>query len=282
MAGVPGLALRGLTGNRRRRGTALVMVGAGLGAVVGAFAIGTLAPRSASMAWVVLAVLASLLAIPVAWLLRSSAGEDAALPGRSTIEPAALRKGVTAAWSGGKGRSLRALSMGYFLMGASQVPVVLYEPLVVSRRLGLAPGLSSDSLSLLGFGCASGALMAASLPRVWPTRSLLAIASWIGLAGSILYLLGRSLPAVAAATFLTGVWIWTMVTLTYDRLQELVPESRHRRTWAMLTALLGVGFMLFSFGCAGLAASHLDTVLLIGTVIMAMHVVMEFRQMHGD
>jgi predicted MFS family arabinose efflux permease len=279
MAGVPGLALRGLTGNRRRRGTALVMVGAGLGAVVGAFAIGTLAPRSASMAWVVLAVLASLLAIPVAWLLRSPAGENAQLPGPSTTEPGALGDGMNAAGSGGRARSLRALTFGYFLMGASQVPVVLYEPLVVSRRLGLAPGMSSDSLSLLGFGCASGALLAASLPRVWPTRTLLAIASWVGLAGSLLYLFGSSLPALAAATFLTGVWIWTMVTLTYDRLQELVPESLHRRTWAKLTALLGIGFMLFSFGCAGLAAAHLDSVLLIGTVIMAFHVVMEFRQM---
>jgi hypothetical protein len=255
------------------------MVGAGLGAVVGAFAIGTLASRSASMAWVVLGVLASLLAIPVGWLLRSSAGESASVPSAPSTEPVSLRADRTAAETGWRPRPLRSLSLAYFLMGASQVPVVLYEPLVVSHRFGLAPGLSSDSLSLLGFGCASGACLAAGLPRVWPTRSLLAIASWIGLGGSLLFLLGSTLPVVAAATFLTGAWIWIMVTLTYDRLQELVPESQHRRTWAMLTALLGIGFMLFSFGCARLAAAHLDTVLLIGTVIMALHVVMEFKQM---
>jgi hypothetical protein len=283
MAGVPGLALRGLNGSARRRGTAFVMVGAGLGAVMGAFAIGTLAPRSASMAWRVLAVLASLLAIPVGWLLRSRAGETAMAAGLpSSTEVTGHRGDLSSAGGVGRAGPLRSLSLGYFLMGASQVPVVLYEPLVVSHRFGLAPGLGSDSLSLLGFGCASGALIAASVPRLWPTRSLLAIASWIGLCGSLLYLLGSSLAVVAAATYLTGTWIWIMVTLTYDRLQELVPESQQRRTWAMLTALLGIGFMLFSFGCARLAAAHLDTVLLIGTVIMALHVGMEFRQMQED
>jgi hypothetical protein len=60
-----------------------------------------------------------------------------------------------------------------------------------------------------------------------------------------------------------------------------VPEVHHRRAWAFLTALLGFGFMGFSFGCAQLAAAHLNTVLLIGTVIMALHVVMEFQQMQN-
>lgn len=226
-------------------------------------------------------MLASLLAIPVTWLLRRSAGERGTEPGKAITEPEVPRVGLAAVRTDWSARSLQALTLGYVLMGASQVPVVLYEPLVVSRRLGVAPGLSSDSLSLLGFGCAVGALLAASLPRAWPTRSVLAISSWIGLAGSLLYLLGSSLPVVAAATFLTGLWIWMMVTLTYDRLQELVPESQHRRSWALLTALLGIGFMVFSFGCARLAADHLDTVLLIGTVVMALHVVMEFRQMQA-
>jgi hypothetical protein len=279
MAAVPGLALRGLSGSRRRRGTALVMAGAGLGAVVGAFAIGSLAPRSASMAWMVLAVLASLLALPVAWLLRSSAGETPPVQERSDTTTGELRGGMYSERTGRGAGPLRALSLGHFLMGASQVPVVVYEPLLVSHRLGLAPGLSSDSLSLLGFGCASGALLAASVPRAWPTRSLLAIGSWIGLIGSLLFLLGHSLAVLAIATFLTGAWIWIMVTLTYDRLQELVPEPLHRRWWALLTALLGMGFMLFSIGSARLAADHLDTVVLLGTVVMALHVVMEFSQM---
>ena len=279
MAAVPGLALRGLKGSRRRRGTALVMAGAGLGAVVGAFAIGSLAPQSASMAWMVLAVLASLLALPVAWLLRSSAGETPQIHDRLDTVSAQLRWDVSSEEPGRRAGALRALSLGYFLMGASQVPVVVYEPLLVSHRLGLDPGLSSDSLSLLGFGCASGALLAASLPRAWPTRSMLAIASCIGLTGSLLYLLGHSLPVLAAGTFLTGAWIWIMVTLTYDRLQELVPESIHRQRWALLTALLGIGFMLFSFGCAGLAARHLDRVMFLGTMVMALHALMEFWQM---
>ncbi|MBE9173924.1 YbfB/YjiJ family MFS transporter [Cyanobium sp. LEGE 06143] len=282
MAGVPGLALHGLSGHRRRRGTALVMVGAGLGTVVGAVAIGSLAPRSASMAWVVLAALASLLAIPVGWLLRRSAGAAASPPSRRSSEAAGLRGDLISAESVWASPALRFLSLGYLLMGASQVPVVLYEPLVVSHRFGVSPGLSSDSLSLLGVGCATGALLAASVPRSWPTRSLLALGSWVGLGGSVLFLLGRSLPVVAAATFLTGAWIWIMVTLTFDRLQELVPEAQHRATWAWLTALLGIGFMLFSFGCAQLATDHLDNVLLLGTAFMALHVVIELRQMQAD
>ncbi|MEB3322340.1 MAG: hypothetical protein VKI81_05905 [Synechococcaceae cyanobacterium] len=39
--------------------------------------------------------------------------------------------------------------------------------------------------------------------------------------------------------------------------------------------------MAFSLACARIAAAHLDIVLLIGTVIMALHVVMEFKQMQA-
>lgn len=273
MAGAPSIALAGMAGIARRRGTGIVMSGGGIGAIMGAFAVGTLAPAAPATGWLVLASLASLLAVPVIWMLCSVTPELQATPSAPSPTPSPLPTGGS-----GRRQSLRALTAGYLLLGAAQVPVVLYTPLLVSRRLALSPALSSEFLSILGLGCALGALMAASVPKAYPTRLLLPLASLVGLAGSVCLLFGTSLAVIGLAAFLSGMWVWLIVPFTFDRLQELVAPHLQRRQWAWLTTLLGTGFMAFAFLCAPLAAHHLKAVLVLAVALMVLHVGMEVLQ----
>ncbi len=274
MTGLPSLALREVDASLRRRATSVVMAGAGLGGILGALSIGTLTPRSPQGAWLVLAAVSTLLAMPVAWLL-SRRDDRLSLP-RGAIDPPAP---PPAAAIGGEARaSLVTLAGGYLLVGAAQVPVVLYEPLLISRRLGADPAVSSDSLSILGAGCAAGALLAALLPRSWPSRTLLPLAALIGWLGSLLFMAGQTFATISAGSFLVGFWIWMVATLTYDRLQDLVPSEHHRRHWASLTALLALGFMLCSFAIAPLAGDRLDTIPRLGVGLMAIHGLLEVAQ----
>ncbi len=172
---------------------------------------------------------------------------------------------------------------GGLLIGAGQVPISLYAPIVVAQKFGGASSLSSDSLAVLGLGSTGGALTAAFLPRRWPTSLMLPLVSCIGLLASVLFLFSDEVSIILLATFLIGVWIWMTVTLTYDRLGEFLPSPDvHLRVWAFVVSSAGFDYAAFSLSFAHLASANLNLVLLIGIGVLGLQLIMELLQRLGS
>ena len=277
MSGIPNLATHGCADGQRRRASALVMAGAGIGALIGALSVGSLPMETAQLGWFVLGTVAVVLSIPVGCLLlvgfRDEAkhnpeapkaqGEESRIPASSLIP-------------------LAALTLGYLLLGAGQTPVALYEPLLVSERLGASPMMSSSSLAVFGAGCTTGSLLACTFPRHWPTMVLLPVVACLGLLGNILFLTGTSAVGLGAATFCVGAWIWLTASLTFDRLSQLVDPRQLRTAWSLITMILGIGFALFAFATSPLVSHHIDGVILIGVIVVGAQVAAELIQWLGD
>ncbi|WP_231901356.1 YbfB/YjiJ family MFS transporter [Prochlorococcus sp. MIT 1303] len=276
ISGIPAIALAGLHSRHRRRGSGLVLAGGGIGALLGAFAIGLFAHHSAMIAWVVLALLSMALALPVLWLLSKSIQSQSA-SGQS--QSAESSTDLSAIKPGNRWRVVVLVVGGGLLVGAGQVPISLYAPIVVAQKFGEASSLSSDSLALLGLGSTVGALTAAFLPRRWPTSLMLPLVSCIGLLASLLFFFSDEVSIILLATFLIGVWMWMTATLTYDRLGEFLPSAEaHRRVWAVMVSLAGCGYACFSFSFAHLASTNLNLVLLIGIGVLVVQLSMELLQ----
>lgn len=277
MSGIPHLATLGCADRQRRRASALVMAGAGIGALIGALSVGSLPKETVELGWMVLGTVAAVLAIPVGWLLlvgfRDEARHDPEAP---------LARGEAPKIPASSLLPLAALTLGYLLLGAGQTPVALYEPLLVSERLGASPMLSSTSLAVFGAGCTTGSLLASTFPRRWPTVVLLPIVACLGLLGNILFLTGSSATILGAATFCVGAWIWLTASLTFDRLSQLVDPSELRPTWSLITMILGIGFALFAFATSPLVSQHIDGLILIGVVVVVLQVIAELIQWLGD
>ena len=67
------------------------------------------------------------------------------------------------------------------------MPIVVYEPILAFKKLGLDAGMSSNSQSLFGLGLALGAIITALVPRAIPTRLLLPAVSLLGLLGGVMF-----------------------------------------------------------------------------------------------
>ncbi len=277
VSGIPGLALKGIPKQQSRRYTSLLMSGAGIGALLGALAIGTIAADSPHMAWIVISASATLLAFPVAWLLKSSSkkSDEKILPSKTTPTITTNKKTTNQTWK------LAGLAAGYSLIGAGMVPVVLYGPLIANERLGATPTLSSDSFALFGIGSVFGCFIASTLPRGWSTSNLLPVTSLIGLLGSILFRVADYLYIEMLAIFLVGSWAYMTVTLTYDRLGELLDDSQKNRWWALISSFLGISYSGFALIFSHLAGVSINRLLSVGIAIMICQLFMELLQRSG-
>ena len=276
MSGLPGLAIAGVSLRHQRRAVATVMGGGALVALLGSGLIAWLAPNSASSAWLVMAGFATGLACPTLWLIAR---------GRRRLQAMELRgeeRQVAIADSGVRSiqwPQLIALTLGFVLTGAAQVPMALYEPLVASGPVGLNASMSTASFSAMGLGGLAAALLLMLIPQSWSTALLLPVVALIGGLGSWLYALSQTPQLLMFSAFLIGLWGIMTSSLTLDRLPALVPAEWQRRCWASLTTLNGFGFVVFSMGTSSLAATSLLNVLWLGVMVMACQGFMEALQM---
>ncbi|MFL0769650.1 MAG: YbfB/YjiJ family MFS transporter [Prochlorococcus sp.] len=277
MTGLPQLALFEVPQAHKRAATGGVMAGGGIGALIGAFAIAKFAPDSPQMAWIVLALISSVLSLPVFWLLNrrkvrqldDGTRPESLTPHKSDQKPV-IRMLLE--------KPLLVLLLGYVSLGAAQVPVILYEPLVISGRLGIDSVATSDSLAILGLGSAAGAFLASCFPRKWSTSYLLIVTSVLGLIGNILFLCGQNMFSVELAAFLVGAWLWVITSLTFHRIEELFGADMQRQLWAFFSLFAGSAFMLFSFLSAFYVARGIEVILFAGVVLMVIHLAMEILQ----
>ena len=277
VCGVPGLALSGASKQQSRRYTSILVSGAGIGSLIGAFGIGWIAAESPSLAWVAISAFATLLAVPVFWLLtvswKTKAGK-VVFPSQEN----ALHKKHQVRYQNFK---LAGLASGYSLIGAGMVPVVLYGPLIATQRLGAGPALSSDSFALFGIGSVVGCFVASVFPSRWSNRTMLPLISLIGLLGSVMYLKADALYLEMIAIFLVGSWAYMTVSLSYDRLGELLDESQKRRWWALISSFLGGSYSAFALIFSRMASISMQEVLTAGVVLMGCQLLMELLQRSG-
>ena len=300
MSGMPALAIQAAPSPRQRQASALVMSGAGFGALLGACAITAWSQASSRQAWLIVLIISLVLAGPVIWLLRrrpapkpphqvpfmvgfsDSGSHRGSFTGSQSCDrgrgPDAGRDGGRDGVRPSSAAPLLAISLACFCAGGAQVPVVLYAPLLMSERLGSTASHSSASLAVLGSGCVIGALLAASCPVRWPTRALLPVMASVGLVGTLLFWQATTEAQVGWGVFLVGAWLWLFTSLTFDRLGQLLDDGQRRRLWPLMTLLIALGFGLFSLLTASLARTRLDQLIVAGLILMVLQLVLMVLQ----
>ena len=286
MSGMPALAIQAAPARRQRQASALVMSGAGFGALLGACAITAWSQASSRQAWLIVLIISLVLAGPVIWLLRRRPASKPPHQVPFTVgfsDSGSHRGSFTGSHSGDRGRGpdaapLLAISLACLCAGGAQVPVVLYAPLLMSERLGSTASHSSASLAVLGSGCVIGALLAASFPVRWPTRSLLPVMASVGVVGTLLFWQATTEAQVGWGVFLVGTWLWLFTSLTFDRLGQLLDEGQRRRLWPLMTLLIALGFGLFSLLTASLARTRLDQLIVAGLILMVLQLMLMVLQ----
>ena len=269
---LPGLALTHVPTRMKRNCTAIIMSGGGIGALVAALAIGNLS-NQAIWAWIVLSISATLFSVPVLRLLLESKTNlnhkvDSIFSGIEPIESPRWRHPLLTV----------LVVLGFVFMQVGQVPIVLYEPILAFKKLGLDAAMSSNSQSLFGFGLALGAIATALLPRAIPTRLLLPAVSMLGVLGGALFWQSSFEITFFLSVCIIGFWDMSTGTLTYDRLGQFSQSHQHRHLWAMATMLGGVGFIVFSSSTAQLVEKHLNLILMLGFVVIVFQFIVEILQ----
>ena len=275
VSGIPTLALERVPEQWQRKATGLIMCGGGVGSLIGAVCIGLLAPRSAALAWNVLAVLTITLSLPILKLVtRKRESQTADWKSVSETDQNTKQGSRTK-----KTKQLISLIvLGFALMQVGQVPVILYEPLVAIHKIGLNPVVSSNIDSLFGIGLIIGGLIPTVAPQQLTTRLFLPLISAVGLLGVVLFGLSNNIALLSTSVFLIGLWDMMTGTLTLDRLGQLCDEDRQRRAWSTATSVGALGFILFSSATAHLSNHNIDLILKLGIVAVAAQLILELAQ----
>ena len=163
-------------------------------------------------------------------------------------------------------------------MQVGQVPVILYEPLIAIKKIGLTSMVSSNVDGLFGFGLIMGGLIPSITPSKLTTRAFLPLISLFGLLGVILFGAAQNVSVLSISIFLIGVWDMMIGTLTIDRLGQLCNEELQRRYWAFATSFGSLGFIIFSTATSQLSGTNIEIVLMLGIVAVVIHTLMEFLQ----
>ena len=275
VAGLPSLALERVPPNWRRQATGVIMSGGGVGALLGAVAIGTFSPTSAPTAWNVLALLTAFLSLPTIKLMFTNFKRQANCS-KSNFKAASEVKSKSKSRS--LGLSILFIITGFVFMQIGQVPVILYEPLIAIKKIGLTPIVSSNVDGLFGFGLIMGGLIPSMTTSRLTTKAFLPLISLFGLLGVILFGATQHASTLSISILLIGVWDMMIGALTIDRLGQLCNEELQRRYWAFATSFGSLGFIIFSTSTSQLSATNINLVLTLGIVAVVIHALLEFMQ----
>ncbi len=275
VAGLPSLALERVPPNWRRQSTGVIMCGGGVGALLGAVAIGTFSPTSAPTAWNVLALLTVFLSVPTLKLVFTNFKLQANFAKSNFKAVSDVRSRSKA---GARGSSILFIIMGFVFMQIGQVPVILYEPLIAIKKIGLTPMVSSNVDGLFGFGLIMGGLIPSITSPNLTTKAFLPLISLFGLLGVILFGATQNVSALSISILLIGIWDMMVGTLTIDRLGQLCNEELQRRYWASATSVGSLGFIIFSTATSQISGTNINLVLVLGIASVVIHALLEFMQ----
>jgi|TARA_R110002073_G_scaffold288294_2_gene453035 predicted MFS family arabinose efflux permease len=137
-------------------------------------------------------------------------------------------------------------------MSIAVVPHTLFLADYMHRDLGLSIRDSSSLFSILGAGCAVGAIYVGPLTRLVSTRWGLSINYMMATAAIAMVLLFDSVIVVASSAFLIGVSLFGVVALSSIRTLEIVGLSRHAHFWGGMALGFGAGMAAGSYAMSAL------------------------------
>ena len=149
-------------------------------------------------------------------------------------------------------RLVLLITAAYTLMSVAVVPHTLFLADYMHRDLGLSIRDSSSLFSILGAGCAVGAIYVGPLTRLVSTRWGLSINYMMATAAIAMVLLFDSVIVVASSAFLIGVSLFGVVALSSIRTLEIVGLSRHAHFWGGMALGFGAGMAAGSYAMSAL------------------------------
>lgn len=259
------LVVRSVSARSKRMCVGFAISGGGIAIVVISLVLPFSIVNGPSGGWLLEASITLLLAV-VAWPFVSMAPHERT-PSPDSIQPLESKR---------RGLILR-IGIAYTLISVAVVPHTLFLADYMHRDLGLSVGDSSSLFGILGLGCAVGATYVGLLIRLLGTRGSLFISYSMGGAAIAMVLLFDEVIIVAASSFLIGVSLFGIVTLSSIRTLEIVGLSRHAHFWGFMALGFGLGMALGSYAMSvllSLGFSYIDLFKVAqATVILALGII---------
>jgi predicted MFS family arabinose efflux permease len=225
------LVVRSVSAKAKSMCLGFAVSGGGIAIVIISLVLPFFIVKGPSGGWFVEAAITFLVAA-VAWRFVSMAPHERE-PSADSIQPLAPRRR----------RLVLLITAAYTLMSIAVVPHTLFLADYMHRDLGLSIRDSSSLFSILGAGCAVGAIYVGPLTRLVSTR-------W-GL--SINYMMATAAIAmVSSSAFLIGVSLFGVVALSSIRTLEIVGLSRHAHFWGGMALGFGAGMAAGSYAMSAL------------------------------
>ncbi|MEO7008145.1 MAG: YbfB/YjiJ family MFS transporter [Caldimonas sp.] len=189
----------------------------------------------ASSAWLLLGLLAFVLAAPVWYILRSGA-DDVPAPGGA--RPAADAPAHAAARAHGR-TEIACLAFAYGLAGFGYIVTATFLPVIAREALPGSPWLDFF-WPIFGVGAFVGALLATRLRVAGDLRLLLASAYFIQALGIAASLWSPSLAGFVVGSLLLGLPVTVIAFLALQEVRRLMP-AHSASGIGLLTVLYGIG-----------------------------------------
>ncbi|MFL3653859.1 MAG: YbfB/YjiJ family MFS transporter [Halioglobus sp.] len=234
------LVVRSVSAKAKSMCLGFAVSGGGIAIVVISLVLPFFIVKGPSGGWFVEAAITFFIAA-VAWRFVSMAPHERE-PSPDSIKPLTSRRR----------RLVLLITAAYTLMSVAVVPHTLFLADYMHRDLGLSVGDSSSLFSILGVGCAVGAIYVGPLTRLVNTRWGLSINYMMATAAIAMVLLFDSVIVVAGSAFLIGVSLFGVVALSSIRTLEIVGLSRHAHFWGGMALGFGAGMAGGSYAMSAL------------------------------
>ena len=234
------LVVRSVSAKAKSMCLGFAVSGGGIAIVIISLVLPFFIVKGPSGGWFVEAAITFLVAA-VAWRFVSMAPHERE-PSADSIQPLAPRRR----------RLVLLITAAYTLMSIAVVPHTLFLADYMHRDLGLSIRDSSSLFSILGAGCAVGAIYVGPLTRLVSTRWGLSINYMMATAAIAMVLLFDSVIVVASSAFLIGVSLFGVVALSSIRTLEIVGLSRHAHFWGGMALGFGAGMAAGSYAMSAL------------------------------
>ena len=268
------LVVRSVSAKAKSMCLGFAVSGGGIAIVVISLVLPFFIVKGPSGGWFVEAAITFFIAA-VAWRFVSMAPHERE-PSPDSIKPLTPRRR----------RLVLLITAAYTLMSVAVVPHTLFLADYMHRDLGLSVGDSSSLFSILGVGCAVGAIYVGPLTRLVNTRWGLSINYMMATAAIAMVLLFDSVIVVAGSAFLIGVSLFGVVALSSIRTLEIVGLSRHAHFWGGMALGFGAGMAGGSYAMSALLSRGFHYIDLFQiaqvTVICAMVILLFARWRYRD
>ena len=234
------LVVRSVSAKAKSMCLGFAVSGGGIAIVIISLVLPFFIVKGPSGGWFVEAAITFFFAA-VAWHFVSMAPHERE-PSPDSIEPLTPRRR----------RLVLLITAAYTLMSVAVVPHTLFLADYMHSDLGLSVGDSSSLFSILGVGCAVGAIYVGPLTRFVNTRWSLSINYMMATAAIAMVLLFDSIIVVAGSAFLIGVSLFGVVALSSIRTLEIVGLSRHAHFWGGMALGFGAGMAGGSYAMSAL------------------------------